>query len=89
MFHFMSKPVNDEEQKQPLRGAHIKRCSKKTQQNYRRTPMTKSDFNKIARFIEIAIRHMCSLVNLMHIFRILFSKNTSGLLLYQELYFML
>ena len=51
--------------------------------------MTKSDFNTIARFIEIAIRHMCSLVNLMHIFRILFSKNTSGLLLYQELYFML
>ena len=32
-------------------------------------------------FIEIAIRHGCSPVNLLHIFKILFPKNTSGRLL--------
>ena len=36
----------------------------------------------LCNFIEIALRHVCSLVNLLHIFRILFLKNTSeGLLL--------
>ena len=36
-------------------------------------------------FIEIAFRHGCSPVNLLHIFRTLFSKTTSGwLLLYFE-----
>ena len=29
-------------------------------------------------FIEIAFRHVCSPVNLLHIFRTLFPKNTSG-----------
>ena len=42
-------------QKQPSRGVHIKRCSENMQQIYRRTPMTG------------AIRHGCSLVNLLHI----------------------
>ena len=32
-------------------------------------------------FIEITLRHGCSPVNLLHIFRILFLKNTSGQLL--------
>ena len=32
-------------------------------------------------FIEIALRHECSSVNLQHIFRISFPKNTSGRLL--------
>ena len=31
--------------------------------------------------IEIILRHGCSLVNLLHIFRIPFTKNTSGRLL--------
>ena len=36
----------------------------------------------LCNFIEIALRHVCSLVNMLHIFRILFLKNTSeGLLL--------
>ena len=35
----------------------------------------------LCNFIEIAIRHGCSPVNLLHIFRIPFSKNTSGKLL--------
>ena len=34
--------------------------------------MPKCDFN------EIALRHGCSLVSLLHIFRTLFSKNSSG-----------
>ena len=72
-------------QKQPSMGTLINRCSENKQQIYRRTPMPKCDFNKVAEqssFIEIALRHGCSPVNLMHIFRTLFSKNpTGGLLL--------
>ena len=41
--------------------------------------MPKCYLNKVAcNFIEIAIRHGCSLVNFLHIFRPLFLKNTSG-----------
>ena len=36
-------------------------------------------------FIEITLRHGCSRVNLLHIFRIPFSKNTSGWLLLNQL----
>ena len=35
-------------QKQPSRGALKKRCSENMQQIYRRTPMPKCDFNKVA-----------------------------------------
>ena len=53
-------------QKQPLRGVPRKRCSENMQQIYRRTPIPKCDFNKAA---EIALRHGCPPVNLLHIFR--------------------
>ena len=44
--------------------------------------MAKCDFNKVAcNFIEITLQHGYSLVNLLHIFRTPFSKNTSGRLL--------
>ena len=46
--------------------------------------MQKCDFNKVAmqsNFIEIALRHGCSSVNLLHIFRTPFLKNLSGRLL--------
>ena len=36
-------------QKQPPRGVPRKRCSKNMQQIYRRTPMPKYDFNKVAK----------------------------------------
>ena len=35
-------------QKQPSGGVFIKRCSEIMQQIYRRTPMPKCDFNKVA-----------------------------------------
>ena len=35
-------------QKQPFRGVLEKRCSENMQQIYRRTPMPKYDFNKVA-----------------------------------------
>ena len=38
--------------------------------------MPKCDFNKAA-LIEIVLRHWCSPVNLLHIFRTPFLKNTS------------
>ena len=66
-------------QKQPSRGVLRKRCSENMQQIYRRTPMPKCDL--LCNFIEIALRHGCSPVNLLHIFRPPFSKNTSGRLL--------
>ena len=58
-------------QKQPSRGVLKKRCSENMQPIYRRTPMPKYDFNN-------HISHGCSPVNLPHIFRTPFPKNTSG-----------
>ena len=50
---------------QPSRGVLKKRCSGNMQKIYRRTPMPKCDFNKVA-------------VDLLHIFRTPFLKNASG-----------
>ena len=58
-------------QKQPPRGVPRKRCAKNMQKIYRRTLM-------LCNFIEIALWHGSSPVNLLHIFRIPFRKNTSG-----------
>ena len=67
--------------KQPSRGVK-KRCSEILQQICRRTPMLKCDFNKLlCNFVKVALWHGRSLVNLLHILRIPFSKNTSGWLL--------
>ena len=57
-------------QKQPTRGVLRKRCSENMQQVYRRTPMSKCDFNKAA-----------TQLNFPHIFRAPFYRNTSGELL--------
>ena len=46
-----------------------KRCSENMQQIYMKTPIPKWDFN----FIEITLRHGCSPVNMLHIFRAPFS----------------
>ena len=77
------------QQKQPFRGALLKRFSENMKQIYRRTPMPKCDFNKVAsNFTEIALQHWCSPVNLLHIFRTPFPflKNTSEwLLLLQQI----
>ena len=44
--------------------------------------MPKCDFNKVAgNFIEIALQHGYSAVNLLHIFRTPFPRNTTGWLL--------
>ena len=69
-------------QKHPFRNILEESCSKNMQQIYRETPMPKCDFNKVAsNFTEIALRHGCSPVNLLHIFRTPFHKNISGWLL--------
>ena len=75
-------------QKQPPRGVFKKKCSENMQQIYTRTPMHKCDFNKVAKqsnFIDIALQHGCSSVNLLHIFRTPFPKNTSWWLLLEKL----
>ena len=43
----LKKKIN--EQKQSSRAVLIKRCSENIQQMYRRTPMPKCDFNKVAK----------------------------------------
>ena len=43
-----------EKQKQPSRGVLRKRCSQNMQQIYKRTPMPKCDFNKVA--LEVALQ---------------------------------
>ena len=49
--------------------------------------MPKYDFNKVAcNFIEIAPRHRCSHVNLLHILRTSFYKNTCGGLLLKRVH---
>ena len=66
-------------EKQPFRGVLRKKCSEIMQQIYRRTPMPNCDFNKVT------LRHGCSPVHLLHIFRTPLPKSTSGrLLLYLE-----
>ena len=68
--------------KQPSISNFIKRCSGNMQQIYGRTPMPRNDFNKVAKHInEITLRYGWSSVNLLHIFRTPFPKNTSGGLL--------
>ena len=52
--------------------------------------MPKCDFNKVPKqsnFIEIALRHGCSPVNLLYIFKTPFPRNTSGWLLLQYVNF--
>ena len=70
-----------ETQEQSPIGVPMKRCSENMQQIYRRTPMKRCDFNRAANFIEITLLHVCSPVNLLHIFRTVFTKNTSGRML--------
>ena len=71
-------------QKQPTRVVLMKTRSENMQQIYRRTLTPKCDFKKNAlqsNFVEITVRHGFSPVNLLHIFRIAFARNTSGWLL--------
>ena len=68
------------QQKQPPSGVPRKRCSENMQEMYRRTPMPKCDFNKVA----VAPSHGCS-VNFLHTFRTPFPRNTTGWLLLKQL----
>ena len=66
-------------QKQPSRGTLRNKCSENMQQVYMRAPMSKCDFNNVAcNFTEITLLHGCSPAYLLHIFRTLFPKNSSG-----------
>ena len=75
-------------QNQPPRGFPRKRCSENIQQIYRRAPIPKCNFNKVAKlqnnFIEIVLRYGCSPVNFLHIFRTHFLNSTSWRLLLKK-----
>ena len=69
-------------QKQPSRGVLSKRCSENCSKFTGEHPcQSVISIKLLCNFIEITLRHGCSLVNLLHIFRTLFSRNTSGWLL--------
>ena len=76
--NFLNSYDSSYRQKQPSRGVLKKRCFENMQQIYRRTPMPKCMQSNC---IEITFRHGCSPVNLLHIFRTLLLRNTSGQLL--------
>ena len=61
-----------------LRKGVLKICSKFTREHPCRSAIS---IKLQSNFIEITLRHGCSPVNLMHVFRINFLKNTSGQLL--------
>ena len=62
-------------QKQPSRGVLRESCFQNMQQIYRRTPIPKCDFNKVAvQLIEITLRYGCSHVTFLHIFKHLFLR---------------
>ena len=72
------RPRNSIIQEQPTRGVHKKRCSENMYLIYRRTPMSKCDFNKVAR--QLYWNHTLAWIfscNLLHIFSTSFSKKTS------------
>ena len=69
-------------QKQPTRPVLREMYSENMQQIYRRTPMSNCNFNKVAKHLYWnRPSNGCSPVNLLHIFRTFFPKNSSGQLL--------
>ena len=69
-------------QKQSPRRVPRKRCFEDMQQIYRKTPMRSVILIKLfCNFIETTLQHGSSPVNLLHIFRTTFLKNTAGWLL--------
>ena len=66
-------------QKQPSVDVLTKRCSKNIQQIYRRHPCQNLiSIKLLCNFIEITLPHGCSPLDLLHIFRTPFPKNSSG-----------
>ena len=66
-------------QKQPLRGILEKMCSENVQQIYRRKPMPKCDFNKVAKQLyQNRTSAWVSPVNLLHISEHLFPGTPLG-----------
>ena len=74
------KGATSKKQKQPFRGV-LKICSKFTGEHPCRSVIS---IKLLYNFIEITLRHGCSLVNLLRIFRTPFYKITSGWLLLKK-----
>ena len=86
LIHILSHISRSKGQKHPPRGVLWKSHSENMQQSYRRTPMSKCDFNKVV--LQLYWNHTsswCSPVNLQHIFRTPFPNNTSGQLLLKDI----
>ena len=80
-FSLHTQKLTSNQQKEPFRRVLKKRCSEYMPQICRKALMPKCDLNKVAKqsnFFEIALRHGCHPVILLHIFRTPFLKNTSG-----------
>ena len=74
-------------QKQPPRGVPRKMFPENMKQIYREHPCRDVISIKLqSNFIEVALRHGCSTVNLLHVSRTAFPRNTSGLLFFAPIY---
>ena len=84
MYRGVPRKKRSENMQQIYRRTSMPKCdfNKVTLQVYRRTPKPKCDFNKVAK--QLGLRHGCYSVNVLHIFRITFFRNTSGWLLLKE-----
>ena len=79
---FVFKLLNRSWAEAALQKSSYERCSENMQQNYRRTPVLKYDFNKVEmQLFEITFWHGCFPINLRHISRTLFHKISFGRLL--------
>ena len=79
LLHFLSEVPNVDDQKQPPTGVPRKRCSEIMQQIYRRAPMPKRDFNKVA--LQLYWNHALAWLfscKFAAYFRTLYAENTSG-----------
>ena len=65
-------------QKQPFRSVLRKRCFENMQQTGEHPCRKEISKKLLCNFIEVWLRYGCTPVNLMHIFRTPFRKNTSG-----------
>ena len=81
ILHYNAESFKNRIQNQPPIGVLWKSCCENMQQIYRRTPMQKCDFNKVALHFGMGVWVFSC--KFLHIFRKTFAKNTSGRLLLQ------
>ena len=78
VFRNMAGMLNKNLQKQSPIGVRQYSCAASMHQIYRKMPMRKCDLKLVCNFLEITLPYGCYPVYLLHIYGILFLKNTYG-----------